>query len=407
MNQNFNSNFIKELKNIFLKLYYYYHFDFYKIYKILENQNLIHPPLDLKKIYYTLQKIYYQIELKNQENNLNINNKTILNSLNIDEIKSKVKFFLENDFLDYLIYNTYPVGILFYEGNYELLKKGYKKIAIVGSRKPQNKTIRFINSFFEKYSDLLKNFVIVSGLAVGVDSLVHKYSIDNNINTIAILGNGIFYYYPSVNKELQIKISKKGLLLSEYPDNTHPKKYYFPYRNRIISLISDIVIVFQASEKSGSIITGQYALEFGKELLIPFLDFGYSFNGSKKLINSGGKLVSSIDELAQIIFNYLPPKSNFNKSKLDNLLDENNKSKISKIDNDNPDNTDNSNNTDNLDNFILSILNEYEELTIDEIFQKLKEKNQILDITHLISILTKLELSGKIENKYGSIYKII
>ncbi|MGC8734691.1 MAG: DNA-processing protein DprA, partial [bacterium] len=291
MNQNPNPNFIKDLKNIFLKLYYYYHFDFYKIYKILENQNLIYYPFDLKKIYETLKEVYNQIELKNNKEN----------TYELEKIKSKVKFFWEDDFLDYLILNDYPVGILFYEGNYELLKKNYKKIAIVGSRKPENKTIKFINSFFEKYSDLLKNFVIVSGLAVGIDSLVHKYSIDNNINTIAVLGNGIFYYYPSVNKELQIKISKKGLLLSEYPDNISPKKYYFPYRNRIISLISDIVIVFQASEKSGSIITGKYALEFGKELIVPFLDFNYSFEGSKNLINSGGKLVSSIDDLAQNI----------------------------------------------------------------------------------------------------------
>ncbi|MGB9637978.1 MAG: DNA-processing protein DprA [bacterium] len=389
MNQNLNPNFIKDLKNIFLKLYYYYHFDFYKIYKILENQNLIYYPFDLKKIYETLKEVYNQIELKNNKEN----------TYELKKIKSKVKFFWEDDFLDYLILNDYPVGILFYEGNYELLKKNYKKIAIVGSRKPENKTIKFINSFFEKYSDLLKNFVIVSGLAVGIDSLVHKYSIDNNINTIAVLGNGIFYYYPSVNKELQIKISKKGLLLSEYPDNISPKKYYFPYRNRIISLISDIVIVFQASEKSGSIITGKYALEFGKELIVPFLDFNYSFEGSKNLINSGGKLVSSIDDLAQNIIKSIDYNLNYN---LNNFKENTNNNELFNLDGDK--NRDIKNQ--NLEDLILSILNEHEELSIDEIDQKLKEKNQILDITYLVSILTKLEILGKIESKYGSIYKI-
>jgi DNA processing protein len=389
MNQNLNPNFIKDLKNIFLKLYYYYHFDFYKIYKILENQNLIYYPFDLKKIYETLKEVYNQIELKNNKEN----------TYELEKIKSKVRFFWEDDFLDYLILNDYPVGILFYEGNYELLKKNYKKIAIVGSRKPENKTIKFINSFFEKYSDLLKNFVIVSGLAVGIDSLVHKYSIDNNINTIAVLGNGIFYYYPSVNKELQIKISKKGLLLSEYPDNISPKKYYFPYRNRIISLISDIVIVFQASEKSGSIITGKYALEFGKELIVPFLDFNYSFEGSKNLINSGGKLVSSIDDLAQNIIKSIDYNLNYN---LNNFKENTNNNELFNLDGDK--NRDIKNQ--NLEDLILSILNEHEELSIDEIDQKLKEKNQILDITYLVSILTKLEILGKIESKYGSIYKI-
>jgi len=400
-----NNDFITDLKNTFLKIYYYYHFDFYKIYRILEDYNLTNFPYDLPKIYGVLKNLENQIDLKNlNDRNNKEDNKFNINNLSLDSIKSKVKFFWEEEFLDSLILNDYPVGVLFYEGDYSLLSKDYKRIAIVGSRKPENKTIRFIDSFFEKYGDLIKNFVVVSGLAIGVDSLIHKYSLNNNIRTIAVLGNGIFYYYPSVNKELQLKISKKGLLLSEYPDNISPKKYYFPYRNRIIALISDIVVVFQALEKSGSIITGKYALEFGKELIVPFLGFGNSFSGSKKLINLGGKLISSIDELAKILITYLnsdnynffkPSQKESNKLLNFNSKDSLDLNELNKIKED-----------EILENLILNILNEYQELAIDEINQKLKENNYLIDITHLVSVLTKLELLGKIENKYGSIYKI-
>jgi|GEM_PF-1389847 len=406
-----DSDLDKDLKNTFLKLYYYYHFDFYKIYRVLEDNNLINFPYDLPKIYEVLKNLENQIDSKILNNiNGKEGNKVSINNLSLDGIKSKVKFFWEEGFLDSLIFNDYPVGVLFYEGDYSLLSKNYKKIAIVGSRKPENKTIRFIESFFEKYSDLIKNFVVVSGLAVGVDSLIHKYSLDNNIKTIAVLGNGIFYYYPSVNKELQLKISKKGLLLAEYPDNISPKKYYFPYRNRIISLISDIVVVFQASEKSGSIITGRYALEFGKELIVPFLGFGYSFSGSKKLINSGGKLISSIDELAEILANYLKLGNyNFYRSQ----EQENNKFFQNKlfdsdyIDLSNLVESVESNQNEILENLILEILSEYQELSINEINQKLKENNYEISITNLVSILSKLELLGKIESKYGSIYRVL
>ncbi len=381
---NKRSVLIKNLKNIFLKLYFYFKFDFYKIYKILETFDLLTPPYDLKKIHDTL------IDFENEMINSSEANKPEIKKINIEILKSEVKFFWEKDFSDHLLLNNYPVGILFYKGNYNLLSKNYKKIAIVGSRKPETKTIKFINSFFEKYADLLKDFVIVSGLAVGVDTLVHKHSIENNIKTIAVLGNGIFYYYPTINKELQLKISQTGLLLSEYPDNTKPQKYYFPYRNRIISLISDIVIVFQAAEKSGSITTGQYAIEFGKELIVPFLDFSSSFNGSKKLINSGGKLISSIDELANIIIDYF----NINYSIKENHY-----------------NLNSLNNSNFIENTIIEILKEYQELSISEISKKINEKlvnnKEIeLDITQLVSILSKLELDGKLESKYGSIYKI-
>ncbi len=386
-----NPNFIQNLKNIFLKLYFYFKFDFYKIYKILETFNLLNPPYNLTKIYEILK------DLENKINNKLEITKTDIN-ISIDKLKSKVKFFWEEDFLNYLILNDYPIGLLFYNGDYNLLSKGYKKIAIVGSRKPETKTIKFINSFFEKYKYLLKDFVIVSGLAVGVDALVHKLSIENNIKTIAVLGNGIFYYYPAINKELQLKISKSGLLLSEYPDNIKPQKYYFPYRNRIISLISDIVIVFQAAEKSGSITTGKYAIEFGKELIVPFLDFNSNFNGSKKLINSGGKLVSTIEELANTIIDYFNLKNHYNLNNLNNLSEKNELNELNEKDN-------------ILENTIIDILKEYQELSITEISQKLKEKlinnKEIdLDITKIVFILSKLELDGKLESKYGSIYKI-
>ena len=94
---------------------------------------------------------------------------------------------------------------------------------------------------------LSKKYVIVSGLAKGIDSLAHKCCLENDGKTIAVLGNGISNYYPYCNKDLQIEIEKRGLIISEYPSFIKPKKEHFPRRNRLIAALSLGVVVVESN----------------------------------------------------------------------------------------------------------------------------------------------------------------
>ena len=112
-----------------------------------------------------------------------------------------------------------------------------------------------------------KDYTIVSGLALGIDKASHEGALIAKGKTIAIVGTGLDIIYPKENKNLFYDIIRNnGLVLSEFPLGTKPDKYNFPKRNRIISAISDGVLVVEASKKSGSLITVEFALEQGKEI---------------------------------------------------------------------------------------------------------------------------------------------
>ncbi len=110
----------------------------------------------------------------------------------------------------------------------------------------------------------LNYITIVSGVASGIDSIAHKVAVEEGGRTIGVLGCGIDVIYPKINKKLYKEIERTGLLLSEFFPGTEPRSYNFPRRNRIISGLSEKVIVIEASVKSGSLITVGYALEQGK-----------------------------------------------------------------------------------------------------------------------------------------------
>lgn len=161
------------------------------------------------------------------------------------------------------IYNA-PI-CLYILGNKELLNK--KGIAIVGSREcsEYGKTMSLGFSYL-----LAKNKVIViSGLAKGIDTAAHIGALQAKGKTIAIIGTGMDLVYPKENKNLMNSILKSdGLIVSEYPLETGPNKENFPRRNRIISGLSDGILVIEAREKSGALITVDYALEQGKNIYV-------------------------------------------------------------------------------------------------------------------------------------------
>ena len=129
-----------------------------------------------------------------------------------------------------------------------------------------NKSIAIIAEKFG-YELSKKGIVIISGLARGIDTCSHIGAIKANGKTIAVLGSGLDNIYPPENKKVCEEILKKGgAIISEYPLGTKPYKYNFPLRNRIISGLSDGILVVEAKEKSGTLITIGYGLEQGKEI---------------------------------------------------------------------------------------------------------------------------------------------
>lgn len=158
-----------------------------------------------------------------------------------------------------------PPLILYGKGDISLLRKE-RKIAIIGSR---NAT-----AYSKKALDLLvpplveQQYVVVSGLARGADRFAHEAAIKYGGKTIAVLGHGLFHLYPKENKKLAEKIALQHLLLSEYPPYVGIKKWHFPQRNRIISGISNGVVITESTIKSGTLITAEYALEQGKDVFV-------------------------------------------------------------------------------------------------------------------------------------------
>jgi len=193
---------------------------------------------------------------------------------------------------------NYPF-VIYAKGNIELLKER-KIIAIVGSRNNSE----YGKTITTKFSYLLarKNYCIISGLAKGIDSYAHKGALIAKGETIAVLGSGIEYIYPKENEKLYNEILiKNGLIISEYPLLTKPRPEYFPYRNRIISGLSEKVLVTEAKQKSGSIITATLALEQGKDVYaIPGNITNKNSSGTNNLIKDGAFLVSSLEDIIDL-----------------------------------------------------------------------------------------------------------
>jgi len=140
--------------------------------------------------------------------------------------------------------------------------------------------------------------VVVSGLALGIDSEAHSACLENGGETIAVLANGVDVFYPKRNQAMQKRIEETGLLLSEYEDGTRAQRYTFPVRNRIISAISDAIVIVEAGSRSGSLITAECAQEQGKEVYsIPGNITSPGSLGTNKLIRDGAIPLINFDEL--------------------------------------------------------------------------------------------------------------
>lgn len=219
--------------------------------------------------------------------------------------------------------------VLFYKGNIEKLKKN-KSVAIVGSRNHSYYGENVTKIIADKLGE--NNINVISGMAKGIDSFAHSACLKSNGYTCAILGCGVDIIYPKSNRELYYEIANKGCLISEYTPGTPPYAYNFPLRNRIISGISNLVIVVEASQKSGSLITASCALEQGMDVMaVPGSIFSEKSIGTNKLIKDGAYPLTSVEDIFQVLnISYVHKKEG--KPSFNNRTEE----KIFKIIKDNP-----------------------------------------------------------------------
>ncbi|MCF6515032.1 DNA-protecting protein DprA [Lactobacillus sp. S2-2] len=159
-----------------------------------------------------------------------------------------------------------PPIILFYRGNINLLDTPL--LGIVGSRLSNQKNSNASYSLNKLLKPLCKtNLTTISGLAKGSDTLAHKYSIFYKLNTVGVIASDLDYVYPKENIQLQKEMFENYLVISEYPLNTKPLKSHFVERNRIIAGLCSSLLVVEAKEKSGSLITANLALQNNRNIL--------------------------------------------------------------------------------------------------------------------------------------------
>jgi len=287
------------------------------------------PNLGSKKIQSLLEeykepKVIYQLKEKELAKIKKIGEKTIKNMLDPkikENVEKHIQYMIKNE-IDIIsikdskypkilreIYDP-PIS-LYIKGNKEILSK--KAIGIVGCREASNYGKSAAKYF--SYHLAREGVNIISGLAKGVDSYAHIGTIcvsresypSNNMTkqcgnygkTIAVVGNGLDMIYPKENQKLQEEILKTGgAIITEYPLGTKPDKMNFPARNRIISGMSKGILVIEAKEKSGTLITVDFALEQGRDVfVVPGNINSVNSVGTNCLIKQGAKLVTNHAEI--------------------------------------------------------------------------------------------------------------
>lgn len=210
----------------------------------------------------------------------------------LKQVKCKYTTIISNDYPEALKQINCPPFVLYYYGDLEILKTHC--IGVIGMRVPsaygKSATNRFV------YDLVCHHYTIVSGMALGIDTVAHRTALNNNGKTVAILGGGIDYCYPKRNLDLYNQIKENHLIISEYPGDLVPRQEYFPQRNRLIAGLSESLLVTEAKKRSGTMITVGFALDQGKEIFcVPGRITDN--NGCNYLIQQGAKLVMSVHDL--------------------------------------------------------------------------------------------------------------
>ena len=236
-------------------------------------------------------KLFHKGDFIDRYNHLN--DKEILSFLNQHKISFVTPFNANYPRLLKEIYD-YPF-VLFYQGDPQLLTSP-NTLGVVGSRNATEYSAKAMQYLFPKFKQI--PLTIISGLAKGADSIAHHFAIEYQLPTIAVLGFGHMMHYPRETQKLRNIIEVKGLVISEYPPFTSVRRYHFPQRNRLISGLSQGVLITEASVRSGSQITIDCALEQNRNIyVLPGSIFNPLTKGNLKRAQEGAMIVTSADDI--------------------------------------------------------------------------------------------------------------
>jgi DNA processing protein len=214
----------------------------------------------------------------------------------IAQQRVNVVTYLDDDFPEPLRNISAAPAVLYYKGS--IPKETGAAVAIVGSRAASVYGIGVARDFAMRFAEC--GVTVVSGLARGIDSAAHQGCIDASGVTIAVLGCGLAHIYPPENEKLMARICGTGAVISEFPMDCRPLAFNFPRRNRIISGLSIGVVIVEAAQKSGALITANYALEQGREVYaVPGMVNNPSAIGTNELIKQGAKLVTRVEDVLE------------------------------------------------------------------------------------------------------------
>ncbi|MGC4020434.1 MAG: DNA-processing protein DprA [Cyclobacteriaceae bacterium] len=288
--------------------------------------------------------------------------------------ETEILFFTDKKYPDRLKQIEDAPSLLYYKGNANL--NSQKLVAIVGTRQATEYGKEIVSKIVEDLKP--HNPIIVSGLAYGIDIQAHKQSLKNNLPTVAVMASGIDIIYPATHKDTSKKIVNHGGLLTENRFGVKPDPHYFPARNRIIAGMCDALIVVEAAEKGGALITAEIANSYNKDVFaIPGSLAQPQSQGCNKLIrNNKANIYTSIKDL-EYLLNWtsddIPKKRSINLS--DFTLEEQK---------------------------IIKVLQEKTPIVIDELTIKTE-----LQPSLLASLLLTLEFGGLIKSLPGKQYALV
>jgi DNA processing protein len=260
----------------------------------------------------------------------------------------------------------------------ELRADDTRAVAIVGSRSASDYGRRVARDLARGLASF--GFTVVSGMARGIDGMAHETALNCHGRTIAVLGSGVERAYPPEHERLYQRIAEQGAVISELPMGTKPLAFNFPARNRLISGVSLGVVVVEATEKSGSLITASLAVDQGREVFAVPGEVGSSRSrGAHRLIRQGAKLVETVDDIIEEIAPQLARLSGGDGKTDARQLPQNSSAAAQKV---------------------FALLQQ-RSLQIDEIIE-----NSGLVSAQVLGILLDLELQGYLRQLPGKVYTI-
>ena len=214
----------------------------------------------------------------------------------LEELRAVVLDPRGSDYPAALRFLPHPPSVLFARGRLDLLAR--PGIAVVGTR---GASAYGRDATATLTAGLVGvGYTIISGLARGIDSVAHRSALDLGGDTVAVLGTGLDVAYPPENRGMIDELAERGCILSEFPPGTQPRKHHFPQRNRLIAGLARAVVVVEAGERSGALITAEYALEEGKEVFaVPGPIHHEGSRGTHRLIRDGAALVTCAADIVE------------------------------------------------------------------------------------------------------------